>query len=176
MSIFADRLVNIAYNEIGEEEATANTSPRIIRYMLTTTLPPGKWAWCAAFTSWCLRWVLEDPRVQHELIQAGHIRSYSDIEDWRCKSPRAFSWETWAQSKRIKIIYNGEGLAKKGDFVVYDFSHMGIVASDQARPNQMLNTIEGNTSVQGSREGDGVYAKSRKPHSSIISSYIRVIP
>lgn len=52
------------------------------------------------------------------------------------------------------------GDIKAGDVVIFTFSHIGIATgSPDAKGN--VPTIEGNTNGAGSREGDGVYAKSR---------------
>jgi hypothetical protein len=49
--------------------------------------------------------------------------------------------------------------ARAGDFVVFDFSHIGIVAADQKAVTDNIQTIEGNTNGKGERDGlagDGV--------------------
>jgi hypothetical protein len=47
-----------------------------------------------------------------------------------------------------------------GDLVIFTFSHIGIAVSS---PDKMGNlaTVEGNTDSAGSREGGGVYFKTR---------------
>lgn len=177
MSAFADKLVEIAYEEVGVMEDSENYSPRIREYQLATAgIEIKPWSWCAAFTAWCLRETLNDYEARKDLYAIGVTQKRVELESWRCKSARAFSWETWALSKGHKVIPDGRELAKKGDFVVYDFSHIGIVAMDQASMGLMLVTIEGNTNLQGSREGDGVYVKTRKSHPTVISSFIRIAP
>ena len=67
-------------------------------------------------------------------------------------------------------------LAKLGDFVVFDFSHIGLVIEDQKSIKSNIVTVEGNTNGAGDREsttGDGVWKKSRIP--SLTKSYIRIL-
>jgi hypothetical protein len=66
-------------------------------------------------------------------------------------------------------------LRRAGDFVVFDFSHIGIVAADQKVVTDNLQTIEGNTNGKGERDsvaGDGVWQKERAPQ--LTKSYIRL--
>ena len=60
--------------------------------------------------------------------------------------------------------------AKSGDIVVFTFSHIGIAVSSPDDDGNIA-TVEGNTDSAGSREGGGVYLKSR--HLSKIRSRIR---
>jgi hypothetical protein len=59
--------------------------------------------------------------------------------------------------------------AVKGDIVVFTFSHIGIVHSNNGA---IITTIEGNTNAAGSREGVTVARKQRSL--SIIKSFIRL--
>lgn len=51
--------------------------------------------------------------------------------------------------------------AVKGDIVVFTFSHIGIVESNNG---DTFKTIEGNTNSRGSRDGGGVERKNRSIH------------
>ena len=59
---------------------------------------------------------------------------------------------------------------KRGDLIVYTFSHIGIATSG-VDSRGYFTTVEGNTNEAGSREGDGVYRKSR--HTSQVKARIR---
>ena len=59
---------------------------------------------------------------------------------------------------------------RAGDIVVFTFSHIGLATDDQ--DGTTVRTIEGNTDESGSREGGGVYAKTRRL--SQIRSIIRL--
>ena len=98
-----------------------------------------------------------------------------EAELWRPKTAGAFDWAKWAHSKELTVLPES-ALAKAGDFVIFDFSHIGIVVSDQ--PNVgTITTVEGNTNGKGERDsaaGDGVWQKTRQP--SLVKCYIRILP
>ncbi|MEK7393259.1 MAG: CHAP domain-containing protein [Fibrobacterota bacterium] len=166
------RLVEIAQQEIGTREgAQNNTGPQIAEYQSATWLTPAPWPWCAAFTSWVLREWLEEA----DSLAAMNFPNFQVAEKWRCKDASAFGWEKWARQKGLDVLTEND-LAKAGDFVVFDFSHIGIVAKDQANPKDPIETIEGNTNGAGDRDsttGDGVWSKKRAP--SLVKCYIRLV-
>lgn len=166
-------LVAIAEKEVGVRETVGenNTGERITLYQEATWLLPGPWSWCAAFTCWVLREWVHTPHVK-EVLQ---LTSYNACEKWRCKDARAFGWEEWAVKRKLRVLPETQ-LAKKGDIVVFDFSHIGIVIEDQKSIKTSIKTIEGNTNGAGERDsvkGDGVWKKSRAP--SLTKSYIRLL-
>ncbi|MDP3282201.1 MAG: hypothetical protein Q8M57_14360 [Nitrosomonas sp.] len=133
-------------------------------------MAPGAWPWCAAFTAWLMREWLEDEKVR----QAFGLASFSLAEKWRCRDASAFGWEKWAKQHEIALLSEAEK-AKAGDFVVYDFSHIGLVIEDQSSIKSKIKTIEGNTNGKGDRDsesGDGVWEKERAPN--LVKSYIRI--
>jgi hypothetical protein len=168
-----EKLIAIATREIGTREAVVNnTGARIVQYQGATWLAPGAWPWCAAFTAWTMREWLADEAVRDAL----KLGSLSLAEKWRCRDASAFGWEKWARQKGIVVLPETEK-AKAGDFVVYDFSHIGLVSEDQPTARSMLRTIEGNTNGRGERDseqGDGVWAKERPP--GLAKCYLRIFP
>jgi hypothetical protein len=65
----------------------------------------------------------------------------------------------WARTQNCLIFEpNGPHGPHKGDIVVYTFSHIGIVEGTGVGA---LQTIEGNTNEQGSREGTTCRRKAR---------------
>ena len=68
-------------------------------------------------------------------------------------------------------------VARAGDLVTYDNSHVGIVAVDQPVNSGMIETIEGNTNGAGGRDsanGDGVWRKTRRVE--LVRRYVRLLP
>jgi hypothetical protein len=66
-------------------------------------------------------------------------------------------------------------IPQPGDLVVYDFSHIGIVASTPQ--DGRFIAVEGNTNAKGERDsdmGDGVWQKNRPRSRDIIRCYIRI--
>ena len=165
------KLIDIAKAEVGTREAAVNnTGIRIVEYQGATWLAPGAWPWCAAFTSWIMREWLENESIRQSL----GLSSFSLAEKWRCRDASAFGWEKWAKQRGLLFLTETKK-AMAGDFVVFDFSHIGLVTNDQTSIKSKIKTIEGNTNGQGDRDsesGDGVWIKERAP--SLTKSYIRI--
>ncbi len=143
-----NRLVSLAQGEVGVTESGGpNRGRDIVKYQAATWLEPDSWPWCAAFTCWLFR------EAMREL----------DITSFKVPTtPRAFEFEKWGRENGHEIIKKDSIPAKKGDIIVFDFSHVGIVVSNQSSSRVAIKTVEGNTNAAGSREGDGVWKKSRK--------------
>ena len=150
-------IVPIALAEVGTREVGGNNQgPRVVEYQKATWLEPAAWPWCAAFVCWVL-----------QQAWAGTER-----EKTRCRDASAFGWVKWAQKHGHTILPETQK-AKRGDIVVFDFSHIGIVVEDQT--GAYIRTVEGNTNGQGARDsesGDGVWMKRR--HHSTVKNYIRL--
>lgn len=156
-SDFANALVRIAEGEVGVMEAAKNnTGDDLQKYKEATWLAPGAWAWCAAFVCWCYKEALAEQPV------AGVKRP---------QTAAAWGFEEWAGKQTGVTLIKPAGTIKKGDIVMFTFSHIGIAVADEQ--GDMVQTVEGNTNVKGQRDGggktrDGVYRKTR-PKSSIRS-------
>jgi len=161
------RFVDIAQAEVGVREVGGNNcGDRIREYQSATWLAPGAWPWCAAFVAWCLREWLQEEGV------ADALKLHS-LSAWRCRDASAFGWEKWAKANKLKVLTETEK-AKAGDLVIFDFSHIGIVAEDQH--GDFIKTIEGNTNGKGERDsvsGDGVWNKIRQQ--ALTKCYIRLL-
>lgn len=150
-------MVTIATKEVGTREIGGNNiGPRIVEYQKATWLEPAAWPWCAAFVCWVMQqaWI-GDPR-----------------EKTRCKDASVNGWITWAKKHGHTVLVETDK-ARRGDIVVFDFGHIGIVTEDQT--GAYIRTVEGNTNGQGARDsesGDGVWAKRR--HQSVVKNYIRL--
>lgn len=167
-------LVQLAENEVGTRETPGanNTGKRIYEYQGATWLAAGAWPWCAAFCCWLMREWLGDHTVRAALGLSTPLAA----DRWRCRDARAFGWEKWARDHKLQVLPEGT-LARAGDFVVYDFSHIGLVVRDQLDPKDPILAVEGNTNTRGQRDstsGDGVWAKIREP--SLVRSLIRCLP
>jgi hypothetical protein len=165
------RLLEIATHEVGtHEEGGNNRGPRIVEYQSATWLKPAPWPWCAAFICWIIREWLKSPEVLAKLS----LRNNKEAEKWRPQTAGAFDFERWAKEKGLAVL-NKKSLAKAGDIVIFDFSHIGIVVKDQISPDS-IECIEGNTNGSGQRDsnaGDGVWRKRRS--ASLVRSFIRII-
>ena len=171
MNTSIEKLIFLARKEKGVREGPINnTGQRIEEFQSATWMMPGAWPWCAAFTAWLMREWLHEESVRDAL----GIDSVNAAEKWRCRDASAFGWEKWAAQKNIELLPETEA-ARAGDFVVYDFSHIGLVIKDQPSQAGAITTIEGNTNGKGERDsnsGDGVWEKTRAR--SLTKSYIRL--
>lgn len=105
------------------------------------------YAWCASFVCWCV-----------QVAVAGRIITFHPP-----RTPSAWGMEAWslAQDRSTWTLKPAGRDIKRGDIVVFAFSHVGIAVGDPDA-NGYVETVEGNTNGAGSREGDGVYRKRRK--------------
>lgn len=172
-----EKLIALAQAEVGTREGTVNnTGARIVEYQGATWLAPGAWPWCAAFCCWLMRELIEDEAVLQYL--STYFKrpglTYAQADKLRCRDASAFGWEKWAGAAGFQVLDERQ-LARAGDFVVFDFSHIGLVIEDQRALTDKVRTIEGNTNGKGERDsvtGDGVWLKSRDH--TLTKSYIRI--
>lgn len=126
-------LVKIAQGELGLREKTGrNDGERIAEFLITVGLKKPE-PWCAAFISWVF-------------AEAGFDQPRSG---W---SPDLFPVSRLARSAlpgNVIGIYFPE---KKR------IAHVGLIEKEDG---DWLVSLEGNTNLTGSREGDGVYRKRR---------------
>lgn len=156
---FAERLVELAKKEVGVEEVNGtNCGPRVNEYKSATTLNAKQgWPWCAAFICWLFKEAMKE---------------YSYTFN-RPTTASAWGFEAWAskQNSKVQLKKPHNDDIKPGDIVMFTFSHIGLAISKPM--NGYVDTIEGNTDGQGSREGGAVLKKKRKLSS--IRSRIRIL-
>ena len=157
--LLSDKLISLAKKEVGTEEVDGtNCGVRVNEYKSTTSLDPKEsWPWCAAFICWLFKEAMKDGK-------------YTFL---RPKTAGAWAFEKWCLEQDNSVIlkkpHNNNITA--GDIVIFKFSHIGIAISCPDE-NGYINTIEGNTDGEGSREGGAVLQKKRK--TSSIRSVIKI--
>lgn len=142
MSQLLKKLIETATAEIGVREANDNSGARVVEYQRATTLGGTHWPWCAAFVAWCIR----------EACKALKIKN-----PW-CNAASCDVILAWSRAHNI-----AHDTPQPGDvFLVmastYDATHTGLVT---AVKGANFTTIEGNTNLDGSREGIGVFRRQR---------------
>jgi len=127
-------IVKLAENEIGVREKTGrNDGPRVEEYLRCVGLKKGQ-PWCAAFVSYIYQ-------------KGGFAKPRSG---W---SPALFPASRLARS------------ALPGNLIGIYFpehkriAHVGIIVR---REGDWITSVEGNTGISGSREGEGVFRKKRQ--------------
>lgn len=156
----AERLVELAKKEIGVEEVDGtNCGPRVNQYKAATWLDPlQSWAWCAAFVDWLVMTAMDESGKEYTFKRPMTAGAW-DLENWSLKQDDS------TQTKRNPKAEDIEA----GDIVIFKFSHVGLAIGSPVKG--VVSTIEGNTDSQGSREGGGVFKKSRSIN--IIKTRIR---
>ena len=136
-----NELLKIAKSQIGVREATGNNDGKQVEAYLAYTGNKKGEPWCASFVSWVFG-------------QAGFNQPRSA---W---SPALFPQLRQVKTAKPAVVF-GIYFPTKGRI-----AHVGLVEKQQG---DWLYTIEGNTNLAGSREGDGVYRRLR--HSRTIKVY-----
>jgi hypothetical protein len=132
-------------SQIGVLEATGhNDGDQVAIYLQSAGLGPG-YAWCAAFVNWT------------------HIQC--DLQ-----TPKSPAWSpSWFPTSRTIYIRSpvDKGNRTPGSGTVFGIyfenlkriAHVGFI--DVWGPGDWAITVEGNTNIAGSRDGDGIYRKKR---------------
>lgn len=138
-------------SQVGLKEKGNNGGPAINAFLRSVGLGTGH-AWCMAMIYWCFNEASKDLGKSNPLVKTGGVlRQWNEID------------------KKFKHT----SIPQIGDIFIMDFGngsgHTGMVTSVE---ENVIKTVEGNTNIEGSRNGDGVYERSRKPSS--IKGYIRI--
>lgn len=141
-----DKALRIAVGEVGTTETAPNRGPRIERYLHAVGLPPGL-PWCCAFVVFCYDQAARALGLEMPLPRTGKVARL-----WRkCKGH-------WKHDKPTP----GAIYCHANDPADWDGpGHCGIVIRPEE--NGRIVGVEGNTDDGGSREGDSVQIKHRKP-------------
>lgn len=141
-----EELVAIAKAEIGVKElSNKNDGKQVEAYLASAKLKKGQ-PWCAAFISWVF-------------AKAGYVEPRTG---W---SPALFN--NTVNTREI-LPGNVFGIWFPN---LKRIAHVGMVEQQQG---DWVLSIEGNTNIAGSREGDGVYRKRR--HSKTIYAFADWLP
>lgn len=144
--------IKIAQSQIGVQEYPkgSNAGKQVEKYLAAVGLGKG-YAWCMAFVYWCILQVFLARAAKIPLKCTGGVRDqYIYCKKWVVATPQA--------GDIFIIVYaNGTG-------------HAGFV--EKVLPNGYIQTIEGNTNADGSREGYAVCRRTRRIKD--ITGFIRI--
>ena len=159
---FATWLVNIAKRDVGKVETPSNNQGAWIkRYWPSTSYPEGyadRQPYCAAALAFWLD-AAGDELAKASLLENLTGMNAEQFEKWRCKSAGAWAWQAWGKKAKGVTVLPDTATPQKGDIVVFDFSHIGLVTGQPAKGR--IATIEANTGPAGERDGDGCWEKNR---------------
>lgn len=142
-------LVRVAEAEVGvKEEGAPNSGPRVNQYLASTKLGPGFY-WCASFCHWVHRECGTTLEPEREFAAAARF---------------AREHVVWKKGDAEQQMSGGSRISEDGmEFTLFyrnlgRVGHVGIVVGEA---EDELLTVEGNSSGDGSRNGDGVYRRVR---------------
>lgn len=142
-----------AAGQIGvmEEPPGSNWGPKVKEYLASVDINFPV-AWCAAFLYWCFDKAAADAGKANPLVKTGGV-----LKHWN---------STTAKKILAKDAADNPALVKPGHIFIMDFGggagHTGLV---EAVNGGFITVIEGNTNNNGSREGIGVFRRTRKINS-----------
>ena len=149
-----EAIARIAESKIGvKESGGANKGKAIQPFLDADSYDPNGSApgddgypWCASFVCWCIMVAI-----------TGRVITFK-----RPTTASAFGFEAWslAQDNSTNTKKNPGSDIKRGDLVIFSFSHIGIAVADATATH--ITTVDGNTNAAGSREGNIVAKKTRR--------------
>jgi hypothetical protein len=161
------KVLEIAAGEIGvrEDPPASNRGKRVQEYQASAGVDPGE-PWCAAFVYWCFANAASALGVANPMKTKG-CRTGSVVELW-----------DQANANGVKIVTHDAALADPSRvlpgmvFIITmngGHGHTGLVSKVIGNS---LETIEGNTNDDGSREGIGVFRRTGRSIASINRGFI----
>lgn len=144
------KVIEIAASQIGvmEDPPGSNRGPQVEKYLASAGCSPGD-PWCASFLFWCFNNASKSLGIKNPMLRTG-----SCIYHWENTTGKKISGTECT---------NNPALVRPGFIFIMDHGsgkgHTGIVRSVA---DGYLNSIEGNTTIGGSREGLAVAELKRK--------------
>jgi len=158
--------LEIAASQIGvlEQPPGSNRGPQVDEYLLSVGLDPaaGSYPWCAAFAYWSFNKAAKDLGISNPVIKTAGV-----LDHWNkaCK-----------QGVRRLLqddVINDISLLKPGLVFIISTGggngYEGLVENYEAGK---LVTIEGNTNIDGGREGIGVFRRTGRKLADINKGFI----
>ncbi len=150
-------LLDIAGEEVGvrEQPPGSNRGPKVDQYIQSVGLNPSQdsFPWCMCFVYWCFVQATQRVAATNQVPKTGGVHD---------------AWNRSRKKDGVTIV-TAEAAQRDPGLVVPGMvffintggshGHTGIVA---ANVNGLLETIEGNTNDNGSREGIGVFRRTRR--------------
>ena len=138
----SESIIEIANSQVGVHEIPhgSNAGPEVEIYLKSVGLGKGN-AWCMAFVYWVTNEASKKCGALNQLLKTAGVMNQ------------------WNSRPKVRVT-----IPQAGDIFIMDFGkglgHTGIVTEVLA--NGTINTIEGNTNTDGSRDGYAVCKRNRK--------------
>jgi hypothetical protein len=146
----SEKALEIAITQLGvRENGSSNSGKEVNQYLKSVGLNPGN-PWCMAFVCWCYNQASTIQSVPNFLIRTGGV-----LHQWNEQQP----------NRKIVLdkVLKNPAIIKPGAVFIMDYGkgtgHTGLV---ERIYSGLVETIEGNTNDEGSREGYEVCRRTRK--------------
>ncbi|SEW01968.1 CHAP domain-containing protein [Chitinophaga sp. YR573] len=136
--------LRIALTQVGVQEQPkgSNSGEKVNMYLASVGLKPG-YSWCMAFVYWCASQAALQLDIKNPLIKTGGV-----LRQWN--------------ENTLRKLVNRSSSVSPGDIFIMDTGkgtgHTGLVKSIS---RGLIETVEGNTNDDGSREGYEVCIRHR---------------
>lgn len=160
MTPLVAKALEIAAGEIGvREKGGKNRGPQVDAYVAAAGLDPNRgYPWCAAFVFWCFHSAAMEAGVPNPCPRTARVGGNPEAPPglW----DRALYYQTDRPSPGAVFVIIGKHGGHCG-FV----EHVTVARKlpGDIPAGTVLTTIEGNTNEDGSREGIGVFRRTRLP-------------
>jgi hypothetical protein len=150
------KVLTVAAGEVGTMEVPpgSNRGPKVDIYVSTTGLDPaGQFPWCACFVYWCFDKASSLLGVPNPTVKEAGVLNYWNAAASVPSARRIVAAEAQAQPS---LIVPGTLFLLR---TTGEHGHMGFI--EQVQGNQ-LTTFEGNTNLDGSSNGIGVFRRTAR--------------
>lgn len=142
MATLIDKTLEVALAQKGVREVGENRGQKVEAYLQSVGLGPGN-PWCAAFVYWCIEEAAGALSCDNPFLRTGSCRALSGwAEEHALLEPRPEVGDVFLHWSTVDQVYRA--------------SHTGLVT---CVTGSEFSTVEGNTNLDGSREGIGVFAR-----------------
>lgn len=142
--MLAQEVITVAQSQLGVSEVPkgSNSGKQVNAYLRSVGLAAGN-PWCMAFVYWCVAKAADKLGIENKLVKTGScLHQYNNTT--------------------LRKIPNRSKAIKAGDIFIMEFKggtgHTGFVTKVTGG---LIETIEGNTNDDGSREGYEVAKRTR---------------
>lgn len=162
--MIGESIIKVAKSLLYIRERTNNNDHPMIDKMLEYLGLPHNLAWCLAFCLWCVHTAV-NPMPFPKIARCSTFWEQVQKNDWKYETFDAedVAWGINKVTPGTIMIFSSSKVAGKSNWN----GHAALVVSQ--KDARTWNTIEGNTNGAGSRDGNGVYNKTRSVKNGSLS-------
>lgn len=168
--MIGNAVIKVAQGLLYVRERTGNNDHPMIDKMFDYLGLPHNLSWCLAFCVWCWH-VAVNPMPFPKIARCSTFWATTQADSWKYKTFTAsdVAWGIEKAQPGDIIIFSSSKVAGKKNWN----GHAALVEVQTSK--RAWATIEGNTNGAGSREGNGVYRKTRtaKQGALLLEGFVR---